>query len=834
MTAKAIRELSLLAKSVYTWEHSEHSEPGSQTHIARCSGRPGELKQTPLEDSPIRLAAVAAGPVFYQTPLYRELAEDPRVDLTVFFASSGGVRPYDASFGNRAISWDIDLVGGYPHRFLKAANSNEVRGGFFALRDWDIVKEIRRGHFDAVWVHGFSYFTLALAILAALTKRIPVLLREEQTLLHERPWPKRWIRALVLRALFRHVYGLAIGSNNRMYFRRYGIRESRLFFAPYCVDNDGLQDDAERLALQGVLLRSSFGIPSDAGPILLFVGKLAPKKQPFLVLEAHARLRARMRCALLIVGGGELELEMRARIEREQIDDVYFAGFLNRSEISRAYAVADVFVLPSAFHETWGIVVNEAMNFSLPVVVSDKVGCAADLVRPRENGLIVRHGDIDGFVAAIEPLLTDPSRRAALGARSREIINRWRYDLAREGIVEACHSAVRRPRRPSDRTLRVAMFPMLPSINAATRAFCERPLFHLAGHGISGRIFSPASNRAFESLLRPGKPLHTVRAAIYWYALVLPRRLVQISRAMAYDVIFIQRSMFRMTSRPTLERVTWLFAGRLLRKPIVYHCDDALYTVADARRFRSRFQLADCVLTGNTEIAKFAATVNPNVVHYDGAIEVSCYPVKKHVQEHPIVIGWVGHGADQVLKSILPVLKHVCQTEDAVLKVVSDVPLGANDLGDGLIFERWGLDREFALFADFDIGIMPLDDTPYNRGKEAYKIKEYMAAGLPVVCSPVGHNVDIVEHGVTGFLATTEEDWIAHLTRLIRDPDFRARVGADGRRLVQERYALSDQAGRLAQLFNALVDRDMSGLMAQTGSAARCTESRTGLASTPR
>jgi glycosyltransferase involved in cell wall biosynthesis len=390
------------------------------------------------------------------------------------------------------------------------------------------------------------------------------------------------------------------------------------------------------------------------------------------------------------------------------------------------------------------------------------------------------------------------------------------------------------PVQGGSRTLRVAFFPMLPSSNAATRAFCERPLFYLEGHGISGRIFSPASNRAFEWLLRPGKPLRNVRAAIYWYLLVLPRRLVQIPRAMAYDVIFIQRSMFRMTSRPVLERLTSLFAGKLLGKPIVYHCDDALYTVADAERFRTRFQLADCVLAGNAEIARFAATANPNVVHHAGAIEVSRYPVKRHVQEEPIVIGWVGHGANKVLESVLPVLRRLCAAERVVLKVVSDVPVNASDFGDGLIFERWNLEREFAFFAEFDIGIMPLYDTPYNRGKEAYKIKEYMAAGLPVVCSPVGHNVTIVEHGVTGFFARSEEDWIEHLTRLIRDPDLRAKVGAAGRRLVEESYSLSDQADRFAQLLRALVDREMPDIASEPGSAARLTEKSTKLASTQR
>jgi glycosyltransferase involved in cell wall biosynthesis len=784
------------------------------------------------QNPPIRLAAVASAPVFYQIPLYRKLAADPRLDLTVFFASSGGVRPYNASFGDRAIRWDIDLMGGYSHRFLKAADSNEVQDGFFALRDWDIVSEIRRGHFDAVWVHGFSYFTHVLAIVTALTQRLPVLLRDEQTLLHERPWPKRWIRTLVLRALFRQVHALAIGTNNRAYFRAYGVSDDRLFFAPYCVDNDSFQAEARRLKEKRSTIRAHFGIPPDAGPVVLFVAKLTPKKQPIVALEAFARVRAKRRCALLVVGDGELREELHRRIEQREIEDVYFAGFLNRSQISEAYAVADLLLLPSSLHETWGLVVNEAMNFSLPAIVSDKVGCATDLVHPGENGLIVRSDDVQGFASGIESVLRDSRKRGEFGARSLQIINSWNYELAREGIREACNYAVRGASRPGAGTLRIAMFPMLPTINAATRAFCERPLLYLAPHGITGRIFSPAPNRAFEWLLRPGKPLRIVRAAIYWYLLVFPRRLVQICRAMTYDVVFIQRSMFRMKSRPILERLTSLVIGKLLHKSIVYHCDDALYTVADARRFRSRFQLADCVLTGNAEIAKFATTVNPNVVHYDGAIEVSRYPVKKHVQEQPIVMGWVGHRGNTVLKSVLPVLKRVCEAENAILKVVSDVPLKANDLDGRLIFERWTLDREFELFAEFDIGIMPLEDTPYNRGKEAYKIKEYMAAGLPVVCSPVGHNVTVMEEGVTGFFARNEEEWIKHLTRLIREPDLRAEIGAAGRRLVEERYASSVQADRFAGLLKALVNSDVSDLAAQPGLAARLTEKSTELRST--
>ncbi len=389
----------------------------------------------------LRLAAVAAGPVIYQAPLYRALAADGRIDLTVYFASSGGVRPYDAAFGGRPVVWDVDLLGGYRSEFLRAADGNDVLGGFFALRDLDVIRRIAGGAYDAVWVHGYSYLTIWLAMTTAWLCRRPVLLREEQTLLHDRPWPKRWARDLVLRALLRRVYGLYIGSSNRAYFRRYGVPEHRLFFAPYCVDNDFFRQEAMRLASRKGELRASFGIEPDAGPLVLFVGKLTAKKEPLLALGAFARVRSSQRCSLLFVGEGELEATLRRRVEAESVPDVHFSGFLNRSEISRAYAAADLLVLPSSLHETWGLVVNEAMNFSLPVIVSDKVGCAPDLVRDGKNGYVVPSRDAEALATAIGSLVADPERRCSFGTRSRQIVDGWHYRVAVEGIIDACRAA---------------------------------------------------------------------------------------------------------------------------------------------------------------------------------------------------------------------------------------------------------------------------------------------------------------------------------------------------------------------------------------------------------
>lgn len=390
----------------------------------------------------MRLVLVAASPVYYQVPLYRRLAADPRVRFTALFCSDVGVRPYDAEFGGRLVRWDTDLLSGYHAQFLRRAHHNEVGHGFWGLRDWDVVSCLHRLRPDVVWLHGASYLTLWLALVAARLTRRPVLFREEQTLLHPRPPLKRPLRALIWRALCQQVHALYIGSHNRAFFRHYGVPERRLFFVPYTVDNEALQRTAAALRPCQAALRRAFGIDPAAGPLVLFVGKLIPKKQPQLLLEAFARVRRRYPCALLFVGEGPLMAELR-RQAATGIPDVHFAGFLGREQVTRAYAAADLFVLPSGWHETWGVVVNEAMNFDLPVVVSDAVGCAPDLVHEGDNGYVVPRADADRLAEAIAVLVRDEERRRRFGQRSREIIAAWHPALAAEGVVRACHAAVR-------------------------------------------------------------------------------------------------------------------------------------------------------------------------------------------------------------------------------------------------------------------------------------------------------------------------------------------------------------------------------------------------------
>lgn len=396
------------------------------------------------EARPRRVAHVVSHPIPYFAPLYRELSRRPEIDLTVYFYSDATVRPYaDAEFG-RTVEWDVPLLGGYRWRFLPSASRTDISGRFLKRPNRDIAWEIARRRYDAVWAHGYAHLTTWLAAAAARMSGARLLVRDEQTLLHPRPPHKRALKWAALRVLFGQAHGLYIGEQNRRHFKRYGMPDERLFHAPYCVDNAALRTRAAELAPRRGELRASFGI-TDEAPAVLFAGKLIEKKQPLLLLEAFARARGWCPAWLLLAGDGPLRAEAEALAAARGIADrVRFAGFLNQAELARAYAAADVFVLPSKRHETWGLVVNEAMNFGLPVIVSDKVGCAIDLVRPEESGFVVPHDDAVALARAVATLVADAELRRTFGARGREIVGRYSIEAAADGIVAACMAATGR------------------------------------------------------------------------------------------------------------------------------------------------------------------------------------------------------------------------------------------------------------------------------------------------------------------------------------------------------------------------------------------------------
>ena len=387
--------------------------------------------------TPVRVAHLVSHPTQYYVPLYRELASRPEIDLTVYYYSAASLGEYyDPGFG-RAVQWDVPLLSGYRARVCPSAARTSLGRGWRHAPNWDVVRAIVRGGYDVVWLHGYNHPTSMLTAAGARLTGARLMIREDQTLLHPRVWWKRALKAVGLRLLFTQMTGLYVGAESRRYLAHYGIPARRLVWTPHCVDNRTFRERAAVLRRERSAVRARFGITDDA-PVVLFCGKLIGKKQPLALVDAYERVRRRRPCWLLLVGDGSLRPEIEALVRRREIPGVRLAGFLNQSELPAAYTAADMLVLPSALHETWGLVVNEAMNFGLPLVVSDKVGCGPDLVRPGWNGFVVAHRDVEALAHAIETLADQPEMRAEFGRRSRSLVDDYSLERCATGIVAAC------------------------------------------------------------------------------------------------------------------------------------------------------------------------------------------------------------------------------------------------------------------------------------------------------------------------------------------------------------------------------------------------------------
>ncbi|HYM70770.1 MAG TPA: glycosyltransferase family 4 protein [bacterium] len=383
-----------------------------------------------------RVAYLISHPIQYQVPLIRRLAAHPELDLTVYYMDDVGAREYHDPEFDVAVRWDLPMLDGYAWRVLPNRSPIPAADHFLRYVHPSVIGVLRRERYDAVIVHGYAHATEWLAFLGAWASRTPLFLRGESTLLgRRRPWVragKRWLLGPVLRRM-RGM--LAIGELNREFYRAYGVPEDRIFSVPYAVDNERFMADADRLRPERAALRRQLGWAADR-PVILYSGKLIAKKRPLDLVDAASRLAADGAPLFVLMGDGPLRGQVEAEVTRRGLAHVRVTGFVNQGEISRYYAAADVLALPSGY-EPWGLALNEGMCFGLPVVASDAVGAAPDLVRDGENGFVYPAGDADALADALRRVLRDPERRAQMGVRSREIVSGYSYEADLRGILEA-------------------------------------------------------------------------------------------------------------------------------------------------------------------------------------------------------------------------------------------------------------------------------------------------------------------------------------------------------------------------------------------------------------
>lgn len=377
-------------------------------------------------------------PIQYFSPLLRQLSR--RASLQVYYYTGDSPDPgIDKGFG-KAVAWDIPLLEGYSFEFLENKKKRTNPGS----RLWDVFNPgipavIRKSPEKIVLMNGWSYSSDWLVALSSKCFGKKLWLRAENPLNQELK-KSRTVRLIKKFLLGKILFGgltdkcLYIGKESKEFFRYYGVPEHKLIYTPYAVDNDFFHAAWLRLKDQKTTLKEKLGIPTNK-KIIIFTGKYIPKKRPMDLLIAAGALQAE-NYFLVMVGDGELRGEMENYIRQQQLTNVLLTGFVNQSAIPEYYAVGDVFVMCSGLGETWGLAVNEAMNFCLPVIVSDTCGCSPDLVRAGYNGYTFPEGDTDRLTTLIRAATASEETTRKMGEASWEIVQTYSIDAIVENIQQ--------------------------------------------------------------------------------------------------------------------------------------------------------------------------------------------------------------------------------------------------------------------------------------------------------------------------------------------------------------------------------------------------------------
>ena len=399
-----------------------------------------------MPDRRYRVLAVSAHPVQYMSPIFRRMAAHPALDLHVAYCSLRGAEAgHDPEFG-ATIQWDVPLLDGYS--WSKVPNRGSGGESFFGLFNPGMWKLIRCGNFDAILCFtGYPCATFWIARAAASLSRTAFLFGADATTLTPldgRMW-KRGVKRVVWPLLFRLADQVIVpSSGTRELMLSLGLPNDRVTLTPYSVDNDWwIHKSAE---VDRASVRAAWGA-SAADAVILFCAKLQPWKRPLDLLRAFAK--AKLSNALLVFAG---EGPLRSQLESEAAAlgvaaRVRFLGFVNQTQLPAIYTSADLMVLPSVY-DAFGVVVNEAMLCSCPVVVSDHVGAGRDLVAPVCPEFIYPCGDTDALAAVLQRADADRTRLSDLGRAARARMETWGPPENIAGTLEAIARGVARIHRP--------------------------------------------------------------------------------------------------------------------------------------------------------------------------------------------------------------------------------------------------------------------------------------------------------------------------------------------------------------------------------------------------
>jgi glycosyltransferase involved in cell wall biosynthesis len=351
-----------------------------------------------------KLAILTTHPIQYNAPLFELLSGRKNISVRVFYSWGESVvtGKYDPGFG-KAIDWDIPLLEGYEYEFLENTAKEKGSHHFNGIINPGIITRITAWQPDAILVYGWA-FSSHLRVMRHFKNKIPVLFRGDSTLLDEKKNIAGFIKKQFIQWVYRHIdTAFYCGTNNKKYFEYYGLRPAQLIPAFHAIDNKRFDNSDGRYDAPASSMKNQLGI-KEGDKVFLYAGKLVHGKNVASLIQAFQKITT-----------GNVHLVIAGNGPEEDILKKYFAGtanlhfidFQNQQQMPALYHVCDVFVLPSNA-ETWGLSVNEAMAAGRAILISDKCGCAIDLVIDNKNGYIFKTGVAENLYEKMEKCIDDP------------------------------------------------------------------------------------------------------------------------------------------------------------------------------------------------------------------------------------------------------------------------------------------------------------------------------------------------------------------------------------------------------------------------------------------
>jgi glycosyltransferase involved in cell wall biosynthesis len=329
----------------------------------------------------------------------------------------------------------------------------------------------------------------------------------------------------------------------------------------------------------------------------------------------------------------------------------------------------------------------------------------------------------------------------------------------------------------------ILILPYLNYDNASARHRIYKYLPHFEEAGISYHVVPPTTDELYARLFLKWKPWPHYK----YFLVLMGNRFLAIWQANNFDVVVVQRSIL---SEFFLNPPFFIFGLWFINSNIIYDFDDAIYMIPpQSIRSKSRYLnfLARLRFKAHITCCKLVIASTQHLV-----------------KKTTIVIGWVGGPGNLLfLKLVEEPLANIAKRHKVILKIVSSKSV--NLKGIDTDFQKWNRNIESSCMAEFDIGIMPLSDNEYTKGKCGFKIMQYMASAVPTVASPIGINKNILTHGETGFFAKNTKDWEVYLERLVVDNNLRLKMGKASRKEAEKRFSYNKWAPKFIKLVNKLL-----------------------------